>query len=41
MPIGVMLSAQSLREDLLLRVGAQLEEALPWGDRLPRVRAGA
>lgn len=40
-PIGVMLSAQSLREDLLLRVGAELERALPWADRLPPVSASS
>jgi amidase len=41
LPIGVMLSAQSLREDLLIRVAAQLEEAVPWADRVPAVCAGA
>jgi amidase len=39
-PIGVMLTAQTLREDLLLRVGAQLEEAMPWADRRPPLCAG-
>src|SRR5690349_15679195 len=29
-PLGVMLTAQTLREDLLLRVAADLERALPW-----------
>jgi amidase len=33
MPIGVMLGAQTLREDLLLALAAQLEEALPWRER--------
>jgi amidase len=33
MPIGVMLTAQTLREDLLLALAAQLEEALPWRER--------
>jgi amidase len=41
LPIGVMLGAQSLREDVLLRVAAQLEQAMPWGERLPAVCAGA
>ena len=41
MPLGVMLTAQTLREDLLLQVGAALEQALPWGDRRPAVDAGA
>ena len=40
MPLGVMLTAQTLREDLLLRVGAQLEHALPWAQRRPEVDAG-
>jgi amidase len=40
LPIGVMLTAQTLREDLLLAVAAQLEEALPWADRRPAVCAG-
>ena len=39
-PIGVMLTAQTLREDLLFRVASQLEEALPWADRRPPVCAG-
>jgi len=41
MPLGVMITAQTLREDLLLRVGAQLERALPWDGRRPAVDAGA
>ena len=35
MPIGVMLTAQTLREDLLLRVAALFEEASPWRQRRP------
>lgn len=35
LPIGVMLTAQTLREDLRLQVAAQLEHALPWRDRRP------
>src|SRR5206468_4931110 len=35
LPIGVMLTAQTLREDLLFGVAAQLEEAMPWADRRP------
>lgn len=40
LPIGVMLTAQMLREDLLFALAAQLEEALPWAGRRPAVVAG-
>ncbi len=40
LPIGVQLVAAYGREDLLLRVAARLEEALPWKDRVPGVLAG-
>jgi amidase len=39
MPLGVMLTAQTLREDLLLRVAAALEEATPWAHRRPGIHA--
>jgi amidase len=39
LPIGVQLVAASWREDLLLRVAAQLEQACPWAARLPAVHA--
>jgi amidase len=39
LPVGAMLVAAIGREDLLLRVAAQLEEALPWRDRRPPVHA--
>jgi amidase len=39
LPIGVQLVAAFGREDLLLRVAAQLEQAQPWADRLPPVHA--
>ena len=35
LPVGVQLVAPPWREDLLLQVGTQLENALPWNDRHP------
>ena len=39
LPIGVQLVAPLGREDLLLRVASQLEQAAPWADRTPLVFA--
>jgi amidase len=39
LPIGVHLVAAYGREDLLLRVAAQVEQARPWADRTPPVHA--
>ncbi|MFD0413739.1 amidase [Streptomyces sp. NPDC127108] len=40
LPIGVQFVAPHGREDLLVRLGARLEEALPWSDRTPPAFVG-
>ena len=37
LPIGVQLAASYSREDLLIRIASQLEKALPWKDRWPKI----
>ncbi len=39
-PVGVQFVAPAGREDLLLRIAAQMERAQPWYDRTPPVFAG-
>lgn len=40
LPVGVQLVAAHGREDVLIQVAAQLEQALPWADRRPPVWSG-
>ena len=39
LPIGVQLVARYGREDVLFRLAARLEEALPWNGRRPGIHA--
>jgi amidase len=35
LPIGVQLGAKPGHEEQLIRLGAELEQAMPWAGRLP------
>jgi amidase len=37
LPIGVQLVAAYAREDVLIRVSSQLEQAAPWAHRRPEI----
>jgi amidase len=39
LPVGVQLAAAYGREDVLIRVASQLEQAAPWADARPQVHA--
>jgi amidase len=39
LPVGVQLGAAYAREDVLIRLAVQLEEARPWIGRIPPVHA--
>ncbi len=41
LPIGVQFVARYANEALLIRVSAQIEEAMPWADRLPPIVANS
>jgi len=41
LPVGVQLVAPFGREDLLIRIAAQLEQAAPWADKTPPVFAAS
>jgi amidase len=41
MPLGVMLTAQTLREELLFNVASRLETLSPWSHRCPPIHAGS
>ena len=40
LPIGVQIVGSMADEALLIRLASQLEQAMPWADRRPRVCVG-
>lgn len=40
LPVGIQLIAAAGREDLLLQVAGQLEQAVPWKHRQPSIFVG-
>ena len=41
LPVGIQFGAGFGKEDLLIRVAAAFEDALPWADRKPPVHVGS
>jgi amidase len=39
LPIGIQFVAAFGKEDLLIKIASQLEETMPWRDRVPRIHA--
>lgn len=39
-PIGLQFGADQFREDILIALGAEFEDARPWLDRCPRLHVG-
>jgi amidase len=39
LPLGIQLTAAPYREDVLIRIASQLEQARPWADRRPPIHA--
>jgi amidase len=40
LPIGIQLGAAHAQEHVLLQLGAALEQAMPWADRVPELHVG-